>query len=143
MLKDLKRSQWPISSQNCFASWDPVNLSWKQKTFKALMAAYLKPEDLQVLDGSLAQQAQVCMHSILPHFHFGQTCHASEFLHKFLSDKVPAFKDDDGFCVFKRKGSLSLIWFPGSYHWYTWLFENHTSGANLPALERISLIYLI
>ncbi|KAK2116202.1 hypothetical protein P7K49_006828 [Saguinus oedipus] len=46
-------------------------------------------------------RAQVCSLSALPHFHSGQTNSTPEFFRKFPAAKLPAFENNDGFCVFE------------------------------------------
>ncbi|KAK2118179.1 Elongation factor 1-gamma [Saguinus oedipus] len=54
---------------------------------------------LKALIAAQYSGAQVCLLSTPPHFHFGQTNHAPEFLHEFPAGKFPAFEGDDRFCV--------------------------------------------
>ncbi|EGW08387.1 Elongation factor 1-gamma [Cricetulus griseus] len=66
---------------------------------------YTYPENWRAFKALIAAQssgAQVRVLSAPPHFHFGQTNRTPEFLRKFPAGKVPAFKGDDGFCVFER-----------------------------------------
>ncbi|KAL1777007.1 Elongation factor 1-gamma [Sigmodon hispidus] len=65
---------------------------------------YIYPENWTAFKALIAAEysgAQVCMLSTPPHYYFGQTDHTPEFLRKFSAAKVPAFEDDNGFCVFE------------------------------------------
>ena len=63
---------------------------------------YPYPENWAAFQALIATQCSGAAVRVLtapPHFHFGQTKHTPEFLHKFPAGKVPAFEGDDGFCV--------------------------------------------
>ncbi|KAF6084355.1 hypothetical protein HJG60_008626 [Phyllostomus discolor] len=66
---------------------------------------YTYPENSRALNALTAPQysrTQIHVLSTPPYFHFGQTNHAPEFLHKFPASKIPAFEADNGFCVLKN-----------------------------------------
>ncbi|XP_030073444.1 elongation factor 1-gamma [Microcaecilia unicolor] len=65
---------------------------------------YTYPENWRAFKALIAAQysgAQITVHSVPPHFQFGQTNKTPEFLKKFPVGKVPAFEGADGFCVFE------------------------------------------
>ncbi|KAB0398117.1 hypothetical protein E2I00_000422, partial [Balaenoptera physalus] len=77
-----------------------ITLSLEITTVTGTLFPY--PENwaaFKALSATQCSGAPVRVLTVPPHFHFGQTKHTPEFLHKFPAGKVPAFEGDDGFCV--------------------------------------------
>lgn len=81
---------------NHHGSRHPVHISWKL-------------EGLQVSHCCSVQRGLGPSTLCNPYFHFGQINHTPKFLCKFPVSKFPAFKGDNGFCVFDSNASAYSV----------------------------------